>query len=79
MPIISDLRCANTATWHVFANFQGDGVSNRTEDCAQRPCCQELHVSSITQFRSKFMYCITVIAYCTGYYASRVYEEISLP
>ena len=48
MPIISDLRCANTATWHVFANFQGDGVSNKAEDRAQRPCCQELHVSSIT-------------------------------
>jgi len=48
MPMISDLKCANTATWHVFANLQGDGVSNKTEDRAQRPCCQELHVSGIT-------------------------------
>ena len=49
----SDPRCANTAAWNVFANFQGDGVSSKRENCAQRPCCQKLHVSSIV-VRSKF-------------------------
>ena len=40
----SDLRCANTAAWNVFTDFQGDGVSSKRENCTQRPCCQKLHV-----------------------------------
>jgi len=44
----SDLRCAKTAAWNVFTNFQGDGVSSKRENYTQRPCCQKLHVSSKT-------------------------------
>ena len=57
----SDLRCANTAAWYVLANFQGDGVSGKRENCTQRSCCQKLHVSGHT-FRNKFVYCSTVVA-----------------
>ena len=46
----SDHRCTNTAAWNVSANFQGDGVSGKRENCAQRPRCQKLHVSGFMQY-----------------------------
>jgi len=59
----SDLRCANTAAWNVPADFQGDGVSSKWENCTQRPCCQKLHVSCTTQFRSM----CSVLQHCCHY------------
>ena len=40
------LTGTNMPAWNVFANFQGDGISSKGETGAQRPCCQELHVST---------------------------------
>ena len=38
--------CADTLAWNVLANFQGDGIPSKGENCTQRPRCQKLHVST---------------------------------
>ena len=69
----SDLRCANTAAWNVPADFQGDGVSSKWENCTQRPCCQKLHVSSTTQFSSM----CSVLQHCCHYTAATLLQGCS--
>jgi len=53
------LTCANTLAWHVFANFQGDGIPSKGENCAQRSCGQKLHVSTPTI--SELLLCMSSI------------------
>ena len=46
----TESQCTATE-WNVFGHSKWDELSNQHEVCAQRPCCQELHVKFCQQYK----------------------------